>query len=287
MSKQNIAYLKNYPLRRLTLPSFTDILFRHGYGMNVLNQGSPEPRIKKVILHCLLCLFLTGSFRTPLSGQTMDEILKEMIQSQGGTAAIERIKDMKATGTIEVPQQDLRVSFTQYKKEPDKRRIEMKVMGTVQVQGFDGKKAWELDPQTGKAVEIPGKDATDIKRGSLALRWILDPEKYGISLVLKGREEIDGKTYHVVDQIYSDGDKAILYVDSETYLISRIKGNILDEMMVEVETETILSDYKSVNGYIMAHKMTSYLHGKEYMRLVFSKVKLNTGMKDYLFLMQK
>jgi outer membrane lipoprotein-sorting protein len=222
-----------------------------------------------------------------MSGQTMDEILKEMIQAHGGKAAIEEIKNMKITGTIEVPQQGLRVSFVQYKKEPDKRRIEMKVMDSVQVQVFDGKTAWELDPQTGEAIEIPGEDALDIKRGSLALGWMLNPEKFGISLIGKGRERIDGKYYLVIEQVYSDGGKAILYVDPETYLTFKIKSKMLDEMMVEVETETYLSDYKRVKGYIMAHKMISYLRGREYMRMTYEKVKLNTRMGDHLFLMQK
>ncbi len=243
--------------------------------------------MKKVSWLCFLCFFLMGSFRVPLSSQTLDEILKEMIQAQGGKAAIEKIKDMKVTGTIEVPQQGLSVSFTQFKKEPDKRRIEMKVMGTVQVQGFDGKIAWEIDPQTGKALEIPGEDAIDIKRGSLALQWILNPKKYGISLVFKGREKIEGKFYLVLEQVFSDGGEVILYIDPETYLTFMIKSKMLDEMMIEVETETYLSDYKSIKGYVMAHEMISYLRGKEYMRIIFDKVKLNTGLPDHLFLMQK
>ena len=210
-----------------------------------------------------------------------------MIQAQGGKAAIQKIKDMTITGTIEVPQEGLSVSFTQYKKEPDKRRIEMKVMGTVQVQGFDGKTAWEFNPQTGKAVVIPGEDAMDIKRGSLALEWILDPEKYGISLVSKGKEKIDGKYYLVLEQAYSDGGEVILYIDPETYLTFMIKSKILDEMMVEVETETFLSDYKSVKGYIMAHKMISYIRGKEYMRIIYKKVRLNARLRDHMFMMQK
>jgi hypothetical protein len=222
-----------------------------------------------------------------MNSQTMDEILKEMIQAQGGKAAIEKIKNMKVTGTIEVPQQELRVSFIQYKKEPDKRRIEMKVMDSVQVQVFDGKTAWELNLQTGKAIEIPGEDAVDIKRGSLALGWMLYPEKYGISLVYKGRERIEGKYYLVLEQVFSDGGKVVLYVDPETYLTFKIKSSMLDEMMVEVVTETFLSDYKSVKGYIMAHRMISYLRGREYMRMIYERVRLNTRMGDHLFLMQK
>ena len=162
----------------------------------------------------------------------------------------------------------------------------MKVMDTVQVQGYDGKRAWELNPQTGKAIEIPGEDAIDIKRGSLALAWMLDPEKYGITLDYKGREIIDGKHYFTLEQAYSDGGKAILYVDPETYLTFMIKSTMMDEMMVKVGTETTLSDYKSVKGYIMAHKMVSYLRGKEYMRILFEKVELNKGLSDRLFLMK-
>lgn len=236
---------------------------------------------------CILSLALVGLLRIPASGQTMDEIRNAMIKAQGGKAVIEKIKDMTVTGMIEVPQQDLNVSFIQYKKEPDKRRIEMKVMGTVQVQGFDGERAWEMDPLAKTAIEIPGKDAIDIKRGSLALSWILYPEKYGISLVLKGKEKIDGKDYFVVEQIYSGGDKETLYVNSETFLIFKIKSSILDEMMVEVETETNLTDYKSVGGYVMAHKLISFLHGKEYMRLIYKKVKLNTGLNNSLFMVLK
>jgi hypothetical protein len=194
---------------------------------------------------------------------------------------------MKITGTIEVPQQGLSVSFVQYKKEPDKRRIEIKVMDTVQIQGFDGKTAWELNPQTGKAIEIPGKDAMDIKRGSLALGWMLNPNKYGISLIHKGREKVDSKYYLILEQVFPDESKVVLYVDPETFLTYKIKSTMLDEMMVDVETETLLTDYKSVNGYIMAHRLTSYLRGKEYMRMIYKKVKLNTRMRDHLFMMQK
>ncbi len=243
--------------------------------------------MKKIVWFCFLCFFLMGFFQIPLISQTLDEILKEMIQAQGGMSAITKIKDMTTIGTIDVPQQGLSVSFTQYKKEPDKRRIEIKVKGTAQVQGFDGKTAWELNPQTGKAVEIPGKDAADIKRGSLALQWILNPEKYGISMVFKGREKSDGKYYLLLEQVYSDGEKAVLYVDPETYLTRKIKSKMLDEMMVEEEIETFLSDYRSVKGYIMAHTMISYLRGQEYMRVSIKKVKLNTGLPDHLFLMQK
>ena len=275
MSKQNIHYSSPEPPSLppsllLTICPFTAILFP----------------MKRIVPMFFLAVILFGLLQAPINGQTTEEILKEMIQAQGGKAAIEKIKDMTITGTIEVPHQGLSVSFMQYKKEPDKRRIEMKVMGAVQVQVFDGKKAWELDPHTGKATEIPGKDAVDIKRGSLALVWILNPRKYGISLISKGRERIDGKYYLVLEQVYSDGGQVTLYVDPDTYLTYMIKSTILDEMMVEVEAETFLSDYKSVKGYIMAHKMVSFLRGKEYMRIIYKKVKLNSGLRDHLFLMQ-
>jgi outer membrane lipoprotein-sorting protein len=243
--------------------------------------------MKKNSFTCILCIFLIGLFSTPLKGQTLEEILEKMIQAQGGKTAIEKIKDMKITGTIEVLQQGLIVPFTQYKKEPDKRRIEMEVMGSIQVQLYDGEKAWEFDPKTGKALEIPGEDAVDIKRGSLALDWILYPENYGITLIHKGKEIIDDKDYIVLEQVYPEGGKVVNYVDPDTYLIHKIKSTILDEMMVEVETETFLSDYKTVKGYVMAHTMTSYLHGKEYMKISFKKVKLNTRLPNHLFYARK
>jgi zinc protease len=240
-----------------------------------------------LFLFSMVFLFSVVSVRPQSNGQTLDDITKEMIRAQGGKAAIENIKDMTIKGSIEVPQQGLRVSFTQYKKEPDKRRMEFEVQGMTQIQGFDGRRAWEIIPETGEMVEIPGEDANDIKRGSLALAWILDPGKYGISLSLKGREKDEGKTYLLLEQNFSDGDTSILYVDPDKYTIHKIKSSIMDEMGVKEETETYLSDYKNVKGYWMAHTLTSYLRGKEYMKISYKKIKVNTGLKDELFKMNK
>jgi zinc protease len=241
-------------------------------------------RVFKVFQLCLMFLF---SLQLPSFSQSLQNIIKEMIRAQGGKAAIENIRDMTIKGSIEVPNQSLRVPFTQYKKEPDKRRIEFEVQGLIQVQGFDGKRAWEAVPETGEVVEIPGEDARDIKRGSLALAWILYPEKFGISLALKGREKIDDKTYLLLEQTFPDGDKLVLFVDPDKYVIFKIDSTMMDEMGVQVETETYLSDYKSVKGYRMAHTLTSYLRGKEYMKMTYKKVKVNTGLKDDLFEMKK
>lgn len=235
----------------------------------------------------LLFIFSYVSFQPFANGQTVDAIIKEMIRAQGGKSAIENIKDMTIKGSIKVPQQELNVSFTQYKKEPDKRRIEFEVQGMTQIQGFDGRRAWEIIPETGETVEIPGEDAKDIKRGSLALAWILDPRKYGISLSLKGRETSENKTYLLLEQTFSDGDTSILYVDPDKYTIHKIKSSMLDEMGVKVETETYLNDYKSVKGYRMAHVLTSYLRGREYMKISYKNVKVNTGLKDELFRMKE
>lgn len=243
--------------------------------------------MKKIFKSCQLCLFLLLSLQLLSFSQTLENLIKEMIRAQGGKAAIENIQDMTIKGSIEVPQPGLRVPFTQYKKEPDKRRIEFEVQGITQVQVFDGKRAWEIIPETGAAVEIPGEDARDIKRGSLALAWILYPEKYGISLALKGREKIEGKTYLLLEQTFSDGDKSILFIDPDKYIIVKINSTMLDEMGVQEEIETHLSDYKSVKGYRMAHTLTSYLRGKEYMKITYNKVKVNTSLKDDLFKMKK
>ncbi len=238
-------------------------------------------------MFCPMGLFLFLGVQLASFCQTLDDVIKEMIRAQGGKAAIENIQDMTIKGSIEVPQQSLRVPFTQYKKEPDKRRIEFEVQGMIQIQGFDGKRAWEIIPETGEMLEITGEDGKDIKRGSLALAWILYPEKYGVSLALRGREETEGKTYLLLEQTFSDGDSSILSIDADTYTIVKIKSTMLDEMGVKVETETYLSDYKNIKGYRMAHTLTSYLRGKVYMEMTYDKIKINTGLKNELFEMKK
>jgi hypothetical protein len=90
------------------------------------------------------------------SGQTAQQILEKMIEAQGGRNAAEGIKDMTGSGTIEMAVQGLSGPVTFYKKEPDKIRVDVEVMGRVFSRAYDGKTGWGTNPQTGGIEEMSG-----------------------------------------------------------------------------------------------------------------------------------
>jgi len=239
--------------------------------------------MKRIFSLAIAGLFLVTLIAVPGSGQTAQQILEKMIEVQGGRKAIEGIKDMTLSGTIEMATQGLSGPITVYKKEPDKRRIDVEVMGLVITQAYDGKIGWGTNIQTGGIEDLSGEQLVDIKRESMPVVSTLDPQKYGITFTYKGKEEIEGKEYFVMDQAYSDGFKATLYLDAKTYLVFKTKVKTTGPMVGEVEMEQFQSDYRKENGLLMAHLIVTYASGEEVQKITIEEVSFNTGLEDSLF----
>ncbi len=243
--------------------------------------------MKKICSIFLLSFFLVALITSPGSGQTAEEIIKKMIEVQGGKKVFESIKDMTLSGTLEVVQQGLSGSITIYKKEPDKMRRDIEIMGMIITQAYDGETAWGVNIQTGITEEMEEQQAAEMKRQSLPIISMLYPEKYGFSFDYKGKEKIEDKDYFVIENTYPDGFKATLYVDTETYLTYKAKVKTMGPMGYEVESEQFTSDYKKVDGMIIAHSMVSFIEGEEFMKITFTSVKFNTGLEDSFFKMNQ
>jgi outer membrane lipoprotein-sorting protein len=243
--------------------------------------------MKKVYSIFLLSFFIVALVTYPGFGQTAEEIIKKMIEAQGGKEVFESLKDMTLSGSLELVQQGLSGSLTMYKKEPDKTRRDIEIMGMTITQAYDGETAWGFNPQTGSTEEMEERQAAEMKRESFPIVSILYPEKYGISFDYKGKEKIEDKDYFVIEQTYPDGFEVTLYVDAETYLTYKVKAKTIGPMGNEVEAEQFTSDYKKVDGMTIAHSMVSFIEGEEYIKVAVTDVKLNTGLEDSFFKMNE
>ncbi len=243
--------------------------------------------MKKIFSACLLSFFLLSSMTSPGLGQEASDILKKMIEAQGGKKVFEKIEDTTSSGTIELIQMGMTGSLTMYKKEPDKVRMDIEVMGMIITQAYDGETAWGVNPQTGSIEEMPEQQAEYMKRNALAVDAFIYPEKYGIAFAYKGKEKIEEKEYLVLEQTFSDGYKATLYVDPKTYLTYKTKSATINQMGAEVEQETIQSDFRKVNGMIFPYSMIIYQDDEEFMKLTLTDVTFNSGLEDSLFKMRE
>jgi len=240
--------------------------------------------MKKILIIFSVCIFLCSLMAFSGFSQTSEDIIQKMIEIQGGKKTIESIADTTMSGTIELVQMGLSGAISVYKKEPDKRRVDVELMGMLITQAYDGTLAWWVNPQTGATEEMPETEAANMKREAMPSVALLNPKKYGLSFAYKGKETIEGKDHFVLEQTYPDGFKATLYVDSTTYLTTKSKGT-QNTQMGEVEFEQFASDYKKVNGMMLPHSVVTYSNGAEYMKITLTEVKFNTGLEDSFFKM--
>src|SRR4030065_1474269 len=147
-------------------------------------------------------------------------------------------------------------------------------------QAYDGEIAWMIDPQTGASTQMPESASLEFKRQALGHAALLNPEKYGIKYDFKGKEKLEDKESLVLEQTTEDGHKTTIYLDPTTYLTYKAKGTALGQAGVEVMAEAITTDYKKVNGLLVAHSMTHYQDGQDFMRMTAPKVIFSSILAD-------
>ena len=228
-------------------------------------------------------LLVFGLCSLPASGQSIGDIRAKMVEVQGGEAAFRAVKDMTIKGTIDIVQQGLSGDITVYKKEPDKRRSDIELMGMLITQAYNGSIGWFLNLQTGTVEDMNEDQLTAIKRQAMPIISSLEPEKYGISYKLLGKEDLDGKPHFILEQSHTDGFLIKQYVDAETYLTTKSVSTGPGPLGMDVTSEQFSSDYRKVGDMIMAFSVVSFQDGEEYTKVVLTEVTVNTGLEDSLF----
>lgn len=244
--------------------------------------------MKKYFSFGLMAVLVLTLIASPAFSQSSKELLEKMIDAQGGRKALEAIKDTTIEGTLELIQMGMKGTITMYQKEPNLMRMDMEVMGMMISQGFDGEKAWMVNPQTGAVEEMPDRAAQDIKKQALGNDSVLNPEKYGITYEAKGKEKIQDKEYYVLEQSFADGTKATIYLDPQSFLVYKTKMKTVDfQTGAEIMADTLFEDFQKFEGITVAHSMTVLHDGAEFMKMAFSKITYNTNPDESKFKMAK
>jgi outer membrane lipoprotein-sorting protein len=93
--------------------------------------------------------------------------------------------------------------------------------------------------------------------------------------------------YLVFEQTLADGFKATMYIDPKTYLVFKTESTDVGMTGTEAKVETYPSDYKLVNGVMVAHSIRTAQDGTDFMKMTFTKVTFNTNLEDSLFTLGK
>lgn len=171
-------------------------------------------------------IFLVLGFAIAVSGCNrtglpIEKVIERNTQAMGGRPAIEAVHSIEVSLHITDPGSE--VDGIYYAARPGRMRIDVSVQGKhVFTEAFDGLHGWEWN---GKESRLTSAAATAALRHGVELPGKLfglhELQQRGNRVELVGRETIDGNNYYVVRTTLSDGYSTTLYVDPESWLITR------------------------------------------------------------------
>ena len=227
----------------------------------------------------------------PLSAQTVDEIIAKHVQAIGGADKLKAVHSVRISGKLSAPG-GLEAGITETKKRPDMVRQEFTVQGMTQVQAYDGKHGWQIDPFQGKktAEAMSEDDLKAIKEDSDFDDWaaagpLVNYKEKGNQVELVDKEDVEGTPAYKLKVTLKSGDVRYIYMDADNYVPIKqeskrtIRG-------AEREFEASMGDYKEEGGLMMAHSVEQKPKGApQSLKITIEKVEINPDIPDSFFAM--
>jgi hypothetical protein len=220
---------------------------------------------------------------------TVDDVIERNTSAMGGRAAIEAIHSIEINLHITDP--GFEVDGIYHAARPGRMRIDVQAGGKqVFTEAFDGQQGWQshdqsepepASPKTAAAlrhgVELPGK-----------LFGLHEMKQRGHKIDLVGRETVDGIDYYVLRLTFGDGYATSLYVDPQSWLITRrrdVRPLHVDVDPTPTTIEQRISDFREIAGVRFAFASTEIdlKTGKQLESTKVGSIKVNPPIDESIF----
>jgi outer membrane lipoprotein-sorting protein len=227
----------------------------------------------------------------PLSGaaaqqKTLEQVLQCHYDAIGGLKAWQDLNSMEAFGTMQGG--GIQAPFVLYQKRPHMQRMEFTFQGMTGIQAFDGDTAWMIMPFAGSTdPELMPEDQAKQMRDEADIDGpLVDYKKKGVQVKLLGTEDVSGTQAYQLEVTLKNGDVRYYDLDTDYCLPIRVSGK-REQGDQTIEFETIIGDYKPVDGLVMAHSIQTQAKGmpQASQTVTIDSVKVNPPIPDSLFSM--
>ncbi|HTS31198.1 MAG TPA: DUF620 domain-containing protein [Bryobacteraceae bacterium] len=186
-----------------------------------------------------------------------EAILDRYIEVTGGKAAYAKVHTETSTGAMELPAMGIKGKVTSYHAEPDLTLVEINIDGMGKmVDGSNGQVAWSMNAMQGPRIKEGPEKAEALLHAQFNgdLRW---RDLYS-RVETTGVESVDGKDCYKVVLTPKAGNPITKWYDKDSGLLlkMRIKAN---SPMGEIESDSMLSDYRKEGDILMAHKVVQHV----------------------------
>jgi hypothetical protein len=237
----------------------------------------------------VVSVFLLPNRASVAQELTLDQLIDRNVQALGGRATIDAVQSIKLSLHIVDP--DFEVDAIYCAARPGRMRIDITAGGKrVYVEAFNGSRAWQWKGR-GEPVE-ESKAATGALRHGIELPGKLfglhEVQGRGNELALVGRESVDDIDYYVLRLTFSDGVNTTLYLDPNTWLITRCRDvrplhPDLDPTPTTIETK--MTDFRKVDNLVFsfASTDTDLKTGKVLEKVMVREITLNPPVPEGFF----
>jgi Protein of unknown function (DUF620)/Predicted periplasmic protein (DUF2092) len=182
-----------------------------------------------------------------------EALLDKYIEVTGGKAAYAKIHSDMTSGTVEFKAMGLKGTVTTYSAEPDKKYSEVLIDGIGKMQeGVNGGVAWSNSAMQGPRVKEGDEQAETLLQAKFNsdLNW-RDQFKTAETV---GVETVEGKECYKVVLTPKTGSPSTRWLDKESNLL--VKMSMTNKgPMGEIQSDTLLSDYRKEGLVLVPHKM--------------------------------
>ena len=232
----------------------------------------------------LLALAGLTALAANASAQTADEIVAKFIKTVGGMERIQAVKSLRRTGKFNGGG-GFEAVIVEENKRPNLVRQEFQIQGMTGVTAYDGKTGWKIKPWNGKkdAEPLGEEEMKGIVEDSDLDGPLVNYKEKGVRVEYAGKDEFEGTEVYKLKVTLKDGDLRYYYMDTDYFVPIKIdtKRTVRG---AEREYETVLGDYKEVNGWYLPFSVESGTKGSQSRsKVTYEKIEANVPFDDQIF----
>jgi hypothetical protein len=232
----------------------------------------------------LLAIGALALLAVSATAQTADEIVAKYIKTVGGTDKIQAVKTLRRMGKF-TGGGGFEAAIIEENKRSNMVRQEFSLQGMTQINAYDGKQGWKIEPWQGKKdVEPMGEEEMkQIVEASDFDGPLVNYQQKKNKIEFVGMEPVEGTDAFKLKVTLADGDVRYYYMDTDYYVPIKIDAKRMIRG-AEREYETSLGDYKEVSGWYLPHSVEINAKGSQNkQKVTYEKIEANVPLDDSRF----
>lgn len=232
------------------------------------------------------CLMLASLLlATPAWAITADELVVKNVEAKGGAAAMLAVQGLRRSGKFIIGGGRFVAGFVEIRQRPAAIRVEFSLQGLTQVQAYDGKSGWQIDPFQGRkdAENMAPDDVKGLVEDADIDGPMVDYRAKGHTLEYLGTEDIDGTPAHKLKLVRGNGDLQYIYLDPDHFLEIRVESQRSVRGVKQIGI-TEFGNYEKVGGVFWPMSMELFQKGSSDKQVIeYERAEVNPALAAALF----